>query len=122
MYERVEIYQIDEEGILIRAFTEQAFYHFDGAPEGEDSPLVEALCQYYAEAALESMTCEGFDSPSGRLVWQSEMATPGSDDGMAEIGERLFLIDGEGERIFDEIAYETIADGKIPPGWEMIER
>lgn len=121
MYERVEIHSIDEEGILIRAFTEQAFFHYVGELESEDSPLVEALCKYYAEAALETMTCKGFVTMSGAVFWQSELATPYDDENVAEIGERLFLVDEYGERVYDELAYETIAQGRVPSGWSAIQ-
>lgn len=122
MYERAQIHHIDEEGILVRAFTEPSFYHFEGEPEGLDSPLVEALLKYYAEAALDTMTGRGFNTVSGVLYWQSEFATPLSDDNMVEIGERLFLVDEFDERVFDELAYETIAKGRVPDGWTLIER
>ncbi len=122
MYERAHIHLVDEEGILVRAFTEPSFYHYEGEPEAVGSPLVEALCKYYAEAALITMTCKGFNTVTGILFWRSELATPCAEDDMVDIGERLFLVDEFDERVFDGLAYETIANGRIPDGWTLIER
>ncbi|MDP8242680.1 MAG: hypothetical protein P9L94_01255 [Candidatus Hinthialibacter antarcticus] len=122
MYERAKIHHIDEEGILVRAFTEPSFYHFEGDPEAMDSPLVDALLKYYDEAALETMTCKGFNTTSGVLYWRSELATPLSEDNMVDIGERLFLVDEFDERVFDDLAYDTIANGRVPEGWTLIAR
>lgn len=122
MYERVEIYHVDEEGILVRSFTEPIFYHYDGDPEDLESPLVEALLKYYDEAALNTMTCKGFNAATSLLFWRSEYATPYSEDNMVDIGERLYLVDEFDVRIYDDLAYETIANGRIPNGWTLIER
>jgi hypothetical protein len=122
MYERAEIFQVDEEGILVRAFTEPSFYHYEGDPEDMESPLVEALLKYYNEAALNTMTCKGFNAVTSMLFWRSELATPWSEDDMAQIGERLYLVDEFEERVYDDLAYDTIANGRIPDGWTLIER
>lgn len=122
MYERVEIYHVDEEGILVRSFTEPIFYHYDGDPEDMESPLVDALLKYYDEAALNTMTCKGFNAVTSLLFWRSEYATPYSEDNMVDIGERLYLVDEFDVRVYDDLAYETIANGRIPNGWTLIER
>ncbi|MBZ0255281.1 hypothetical protein K8I31_04425 [bacterium] len=122
MYERVEIFHVDEEGIMVRSFTEPTFYHYEGHPEDMESPLVKALLKYYDEAALNTMTCKGFNAVTSMLFWRSEYATPYGEDNMAQIGERLYLVDEFDERVYDDLAYETIAKGRIPDGWTLIKR
>jgi hypothetical protein len=122
MNERVEIFLVDEEGILLRAYTEEAQYYYDGDPEEPESPLIEALKKYYKNHAPSTMMALGFETPAGTLIWQSELASPYGDDGFVEIGERLYLENAWGERVQDEYAYEDLAKGEIPVGWISISR
>ncbi|MEW6234033.1 MAG: hypothetical protein AB1656_01475 [Candidatus Omnitrophota bacterium] len=120
--ERVEIYLIDEDGVLLRAYCEEPLDDFEGEPDALDSPLSAALGLYYLRDAPKTLVCKGYETPGGPLLWRSEPVTPGGEDGCVEIGERLFLVDDWGERFMDEIAYELLAKGSIPEEWILIER
>lgn len=122
MEERVEIFAVDEEGILLRSYIEEEYYLFEGEIDDPLSPLMAALGTYYLEEAPETMMCLGFDTPHGELIWQTEFATPYGDENYVELGERLFLVDRDDQRIYDELAYETLSVGKIPEGWILISR
>ncbi len=122
MDERVEIFAADEEGILLRSYTERENYYFEGDEDNPMSPLMAALGVYYQNDAPETLMGLGFDTPRGELSWQTEFATPYGDEDYVELGERLFLTDEEDQRIFDELAYEILAKGNIPDGWELIPR
>ena len=122
MSELVEVFLVDEEGILLRSHMERDFYYFDGDPEDPDSPLMAALHNYYIFEAPKTILSMGYETPRGILFWESEMASPFGDDEHMEVGERLFLTDETGERFFDELAYDTLSQGKVPVGWELIAR
>lgn len=122
MSELVEVFLIDEEGILLRSHVEREFFFFDGDPEDPESPLMIALRQFYIREAPKTLMGMGFETPCGIMLWQSELASPFGDDEHLEVGERLFLTDETGERFSDELAYDTLAQGKIPVGWELIAR
>lgn len=122
MSEEVEVFLVDEEGILLRSHIERDFYYFNGDPEDPESPLMIALRNYYIREAPRTLMGMGFETPRGIMLWHSEMASPFGDDEHLEVGERLFLADETGERFFDELAYDTIAQGRIPVGWELISR
>ncbi len=119
---RVEIHSIDEEGILFRATMDEAYYYYEGDPEGFGSPLLVALGRYYIEKAPKTLVCLGFETPGGSLFWKSEMASPlsGESDDKVEVGERIFLIDEHEERFNDEFAYDQLAKGNIPEEWYPI--
>ncbi len=119
---QVEIFLVDEEGILLRSHMDNANFFFYGELEDTESPLMLALQDYYEQDAPESLMSKGFETLHGMLLWHSELASPFGDDDHIEIGERLFLVDENDERIFDELAYDTLAQGKIPVGWELISR
>ncbi len=119
---QVEIFLVDEEGIMLRSHIEDSYFFFDGELEDPESPLMRALQNFYVQDAPKSLMSMGFETPNGLLLWQSELASPFGDDEHVEIGERLFLINECDERIFDELAYDTLAQGKIPVGWELISR
>lgn len=118
----VEIYYIDEEGILIRSHQIKEEFYFEGDPEDPASPLIEALKKYYRKEAPHTLMCKGFSTPRGDLFWTSEMASIFGEEDVVEIGERLYLADEAGERIFDEFAYADLSAGAIPLGWELIPR
>jgi len=122
MNERAEIFLLDEEGILIRAYMEESLYFHDGEPDDEESPLMDALGNFYVEHAPATILCEGFETPGGMLLWESEMVSPSGEEGFVEIGERLFLVDDKGERFMDENAYEYLSRGEIPLGWVLKPR
>lgn len=120
MDENVEIYYVDKEGILIRASVENELFSFEGELEDLNSPLMLALGKYYYEDAPQCLVCKGFNTPTGTLLWQSELASPASDDTFLDIGERLFLVDIFDERFMDDYTYQILADGRIPSGWSAI--
>ena len=122
MNPRVEIFSVDEEGILLRSYSEEASFFFDGAWDDPDSPLMEALETFYCNKAPATVLCLGFETPLGVLRWESEWATPYGDEGYAEIGERLYLVMEDGDRWFDEWAYDALSRGNIPEGWNVIPR
>ncbi|MGC9330132.1 MAG: hypothetical protein ACP5I1_21025 [Candidatus Hinthialibacter sp.] len=122
MNERVEIFLVDEEGILLRSHIEADLFFFNGNVEDPDSPLIIALRNFYIKNAPKTLMSMGFKTPGGVMYWQSEMASPFGDDEHIEIGERLFLTDESGQRFSDELAYDILAGGRIPIGWELIPR
>lgn len=122
MLERAEILTVDEEGILVRSFTSKTLYYFDGEPDAPDSPLMEALMEFYREEAPATLMCAGYETPRGVLRWESEFATPPGNESDAELGERLFLVMEEGERWLDELAYQDLSRGEVPEGWLPLER
>ncbi len=122
MNEHVEIFTIDEEGILFRAYVQEEYFLYDGDPEDHESPLSVALGLYYLREAPQTFKYKGFDTPGGMLVWQSELATPFAEDDCVDMGERLFLLDAWGERFTDELAYVQLAEGKIPPEWDAFPK
>ena len=85
MSQFVEIFLLDEEGILLRAFIKKTFFFYDGDPEEDSSPLVTALKEYYLNDAPPSLLCKGFDTPGGILIWKSELASTYGDDNCVEI-------------------------------------
>jgi hypothetical protein len=119
---QVEIFLVDEEGIMLRSHIDGSYFFYDGELEDPESPLMCALQNFYVEEAPQCLMSMGFETPNGMLLWQSELASPFGDDEHVEIGERLFLVDEKDVRIFDELAYDTLAQGKIPVGWELIAR
>lgn len=122
MFERAEVYIIDDEGIFLRAFTEEQVFFYDGDPEEIESPLMQALGEYYENHAAQTLLCRGFSTPLGDLFWESELVTPFGDDTDVEVGERLFLMSSDGDRMFDEYTYRMLTNGKIPTGWMKISR
>ncbi len=122
MYERAEIFHIDEEGILLRAYTEETVFLYDGHPEDGASPLFQALQKFYAEQAPKTLMFYGYETPVGDVIWQSELASSFGADDLVEVGERLYLENVWGERVMDEYAYEDLAKGEIPVGWTPISR
>lgn len=122
MSEFVEVFLVDEEGILLRSHMKPEFFFFDGDLEDPESPLMIALRQYYINDAPKTLMGMGFETPRGIMLWHSELASPFGDDEHLEIGERLFLADETGERFFDELAYDTLSNGRVPVGWELIAR
>ncbi|MBN2328073.1 MAG: hypothetical protein JXR73_13055 [Candidatus Omnitrophica bacterium] len=122
MNERVEVFLVDEEGILLRSHIESDCFFFDGNLEDPESPLMIALREFYIKDAPKTLMSMGFETPAGIMFWQSEMASPFGDDEHIEVGERLFLTDESGQRFFDELAYDILARGRIPVGWELIAR
>lgn len=125
MYEHADIQLIDDEGILICSYTEESFFLYDGEPEDLESPLMLALTQFYAKNAKPTLLCLGYDTPSGDLFWESEFATPYEGDHKTpriEIGERLYLVTRDGERVYDELAYRALSEGTVPQGWSLIPR
>lgn len=121
MNEHVEIFCIDEEGILLRAFAQQETYYYIGDPEDDDSPLHAALRHFYSEEAPSTLLVRGYETPRGQLFWESEWATPFDDEGVVEIGERLYLVDDTGERFADDYIYELLSRGDVPEDWYEIE-
>ncbi len=122
MKEQVDVFLVDDEGILLRAYTHEDNYLFRGDPDEDESPLMFALQYYYMEFAPDTILCKGYHTPSGDLFWQNEMASTYGDESLVEIGERLFLIDERGERFNDEYAYELLINEEIPEGWMAIPR
>jgi len=120
--EQVEVCYVDEEGILLRSYSLKSVFFYEGDPEDGHSPLIQALQRYYRKSAPATFMSLGFETPSGVLTWQSEMASPFGEEDFVEIGERLFLVDEFNNRFLDEFAYEDLAKGLIPVGWELIPR
>lgn len=120
MTEQVDIFLIDEEGILIRTHVDQWEYWYEGEPEDLESPLMIALGIFYHENAPKTLVCRGYKTPGGKLLWQSESATPYGDDDHIEIGERIYLVDKHYVRFSDDHAYAMLAEGQIPNGWKML--
>lgn len=116
----VEIFWIDEQGILLRSHIEEEDYDFEGEPEDLESPLMAALGVFYHEEAPDTLLAKGFETPTGRLFWESEIATPCGEDDHIEVGERLFLVDDHYERLLDEHAYQWLSRGELPLGWVEI--
>ena len=120
--EQVEVCYVDEEGILLRSYSLKSVFFYEGDPEDAESPLIQALKRFYRQSAPATLMSLGFETPRGPLTWQSEMASPFGDDDFVEIGERLYLVDENQNRFLDEYAYEDLAKGLIPMGWELIPR
>ncbi|MFB3786876.1 MAG: hypothetical protein ACE15F_10965 [bacterium] len=120
--EQVEVCYVDEEGILLRSYALKSVFFYEGDPEDSDSPLMQALQRYYRKSAPATLMSLGYETPRGVLTWQSEMASPFGEEDFVEIGERLFLVDEYNNRFLDEFAYEDLAKGQIPVGWELIPR
>jgi hypothetical protein len=120
MNEKIEIFLVDEEGILIRVHMAEDLYDFDGDPEELESPLMLALGQYYHAQAPKTLLTKGFKTPSGILYWYSEVATPFGDDDDIEVGERLYLMDEYFQRFADEFAYISLSEGITPLGWSPL--
>lgn len=72
------------------------------------------------ENAPKSILCKGYETPVGSLFWESELATPYGEEGIVEVGERLFLTDESGERFMDESIYEMLSRGAVPEDWYEI--
>lgn len=121
MKEKVEIFLVDEEGILIRVHIAEENYDYDGDPEALESPLMLALGKYYRTKAPKTLLSRGFKTPSGSLYWYSEVATPFGDDDHIEVGERLYLMDDYFRRFSDEFAYISLSEGITPLGWTPLE-
>lgn len=122
MYERAEIFLIDDEGIVIRSYTDEAMFFYIGDAEEQESPLMHALAEFYVKHAEPTLMCWGYHTPSGDVLWESEMITPSTDAHEVDIAERLYLVTQGGERVYDEYAYRSLSAGEIPPGWTLIPR